>query len=165
MKIKTIIILLTIVFITFLIYIFNKDEKIYVLSLGKNESNSSYMDALKQKLKENNLLEQNINITKDLNQILEDINQNKKVQTRTMKNHLIKADIIIVTTTSNKENINELIKEIKKYSKEKIILIGENTSDNIKISRKYEVEFIKKNLNQDQIYENIYEIIEENLIK
>ena len=82
-----------------------------------------------------------------------------------MKNHLIKADIIIVTTTSNKENINELFKEIKKYSKEKIILIGENTSDNIKISRKYEVEFIKKNLNQDQIYENIYEIIEENLIK
>ena len=133
MKIKTIIILLTIVFITFLIYIFNKDEKIYVLSLGKNESNSSYIDALKQKLKENNLLEQNINITKDLNQILEDINQNKTVQTRTMKNHLIKADIIIVTTTSNKENINELLKEIKKYSKEKIILIGENTSDNIKI--------------------------------
>ena len=78
MKIKTIIILLTIVFITFLIYIFNKDEKIYVLSLGKNESNSSYIDALKQKLKENNLLEQNINITKDLNQILEDINQNKQ---------------------------------------------------------------------------------------
>ena len=117
MKIKTIIILLTIVFITFLIYIFNKDEKIYVLSLGKNESNSSYIDALKQKLKENNLLEQNINITKDLNQILEDINQNKTVQTRTMKNHLIKADIIIVTTTSNKENINELLKEIKKYSK------------------------------------------------
>ena len=133
MKIKTIIILLTIVFITFLIYIFNKDEKIYVLSLGKNESNSSYIDALKQKLKENNLLEQNINITKDLNQILEDINQNKTVQTRTMKNHLIKADIIIVTTTSNKENINELLKEIKKYSKEKIILIGENKSDNIKI--------------------------------
>ena len=82
-----------------------------------------------------------------------------------MKNHLIKADIIIVTTTSNKENINELLKEIKKYSKENIILIGENTSDNIKISRKYEVEFIKKNLNQDQIYENIYEIIKENLIK
>ena len=79
MKIKTIIILLTIVLITFLIYIFNKDEKIYVLSLGKNESNSSYIDALKQKLKENNLLEQNINITKDLNQILEDINQNKTV--------------------------------------------------------------------------------------
>ena len=78
MKIKTIIILLTIVFITFLIYIFNKDEKIYVLSLGKNESNAPYIDALKQKLKENNLLEQNINITKDLNQILEDINQKYK---------------------------------------------------------------------------------------
>ena len=35
MKIKTIIILLTIVFITFLIYIFNKDEKIYPASITK----------------------------------------------------------------------------------------------------------------------------------
>ncbi len=160
MKIKTIIILLTILLITFLIYIFNKDEKIYILSLGKT-SNLSYIDKLEQKLK-NNLLEQNIKITKDLDQILEDIKQNKKIQTRTMKNHLIKADVIIVTISSNKENINELLKEIKKYSKEKIIVIGENTNDNIKVSRKYEVEFIKKNLNQDQIYENIYEIIIEN---
>lgn len=160
MKIKTIIILLTILLITFLIYIFNKDEKIYILSLGKT-SNLSYIDKLEQKLK-NNLLEKNIKITKDLDQILEDIKQNKKIQTRTMKNHLIKADVIIVTISSNKENINELLKEIKKYSKEKIIVIGENTNDNIKVSRKYEVEFIKKNLNQDQIYENIYEIIIEN---
>lgn len=160
MKIKTIIILLTILLITFLIYIFNKDEKIYILSLGKT-SNLSYIDKLEQKLK-NNLLEQNIKITKDLDQILEDIKQNKKIQTRTMKNHLIKADVIIVTISSNKENINELLKEIKKYSKEKIIVIGENTNDNIKVSRKYEVEFVKKDLNQDEIYENIYEIIIEN---
>lgn len=160
MKIKTIIILLTILLITFLIYIFNKDEKIYILSLGKT-SNLSYIDKLEQKLK-NNLLEKNIKITKDLDQILEDIKQNKKIQTRTMKNHLIKADVIIVTISSNKENINELLKEIKKYSKEKIIVIGENTNDNIKVSRKYEVEFVKKDLNQDQIYENIYEIIIEN---
>lgn len=160
MKIKTIIILLTILLITFLIYIFNKDEKIYILSLGKT-SNLSYIDKLEQKLK-NNLLEKNIKITKDLDQILEDIKQNKKIQTRTMKNHLIKADVIIVTISSNKENINELLKEIKKYSKEKIIVIGENTNDNIKVSRKYEVEFVKKDLNQDEIYENIYEIIIEN---
>ena len=81
-----------------------------------------------------------------------------------MKNHLIKADIIIVTVTSNKENLNELIDIIKKYSKEKIVIIGQLTQDNIKISKKYEIELISIDLKQNQnemIYANLINTIKE----
>ena len=69
MKIKTIIILLTIVFITFLIYLFNQDKKIYILSLGNSNiyEKPSYIDKLGQELEKRNLLEENINITSEIN--------------------------------------------------------------------------------------------------
>ena len=74
------------------------------------------------------------------------------------------ADIIIVTVTSNKENLNELIDIIKKYSKEKIVIIGQLTQDNIKISKKYEIELINIDLKQNQnemIYANLINTIKE----
>ena len=129
MKFKTIIILLTIVFITFLIYVFNQDEKMYILSLGNSNiyEKPSYIDKLCQELSNKNLLEENINVTTEINNILNDIKENKKIQGKLMKNHLIKADIIFITTLSDKDNLNDLIKIIKKYSKEQIILIGPKT--------------------------------------
>ena len=167
MKIKTIIILLTIVFITLLIYIFNQDKKIYVLSLGNSNiyEKPSYIDKLGQELEKRNLLEENINITSEINEILDDIKTNKKIQDKLMKNHLIKADIIFVTTTSSKDDLNELIKIIKKYSKEKIILIGSNTNDNQIISKKYQIELLNIDLKQNQnemIYANLLNFTLEN---
>ena len=82
-----------------------------------------------------------------------------------MKNHLIKADIIFVTTTSSKDDLNELIKIIKKYSKEKIILIGSNTKDNQIISKKYQIELLNIDLKQNQnemIYANLLNFTLEN---
>ena len=167
MKIRTIIILLTIVFITFLIYMFNQDKKIYILSLGNSNiyEKPSYIDKLGQELEKRNILEENINITSEINEILDDIKANKKIQDKLMKNHLIKADIIFVTTTSSKDNLNELIKVIKKYSKEKIIIIGPNTKDNQIISKKYQIELLNIDLKQNQndmIYANLLNFTLEN---
>ena len=166
MKIKTILALLTILLITFIIYIINIDRKIYILSLGNSNIYEipSYIDKLSSSLEEKNLLEENINVTCNINQIVENIKTNKKIQGKNMKNHLIKADIIIVTVTSNKENLNELIDIIKKYSKEKIVIIGQLTQDNIKISKKYEIELISIDLKQNQnemIHANLINTIKE----
>lgn len=168
MKFKTIIILLTIVFITFLIYVFNQDEKMYILSLGNSNiyEKPSYIDKLCQELSNKNLLEENINVTTEINNILNDIKENKKIQGKLMKNHLIKADIIFITTLSDKDNLNDLIKIIKKYSKEQIILIGPKTKDNFVISQKYQIELLNIDLKQNQndmIYANLLNFTLENI--
>ena len=168
MKFKTIIILLTIVFITFLIYVFNQDEKMYILSLGNSNiyEKPSYIDKLCQELSNKNLLEENINVTTEINNILNDIKENKKIQGKLMKNHLIKADIIFITTLSDKDNLNDLIKIIKKYSKEQIILIGPKTKDNLVISQKYQIELLSIDLKQNQndmIYANLLNFTLENI--
>lgn len=168
MKFKTIIILLTIVFITFLIYVFNQDEKMYILSLGNSNiyEKPSYIDKLCQELSNKNLLEENINVTTEINNILNDIKENKKIQGKLMKNHLIKADIIFITTLSDKDNLNDLIKIIKKYSKEQIILIGPKTKDNLVISQKYQIELLIIDLKQNQndmIYANLLNFTLENI--
>lgn len=156
MKIKTIIILLIIVLITFLIYIYNKDDKIYLLNLGNN--NEIYQ--IEEYLKNENKLEQTINISSNLNQIIDNIKTNKKIQNRTMKNHLIKADFIIITTESKKDNLNELIKIVKQYSKEEIIIIGQPTSENILVSRNNKVPLFTKNKTTDSIINYIKENIQ-----
>lgn len=168
MKFKTVIILLTIVFITFLIYVFNQDEKMYILSLGNSNiyEKPSYIDKLCQELSNKNLLEENINVTTEINNILNDIKENKKIQGKLMKNHLIKADIIFITTLSDKDNLNDLIKIIKKYSKEQIILIGPKTKDNLVISQKYQIELLSIDLKQNQndmIYANLLNFTLENI--
>lgn len=168
MKFKTIIILLTIVFITFFIYVFNQDEKMYILSLGNSNiyEKPSYIDKLCQELSNKNLLEENINVTTEINNILNDIKENKKIQGKLMKNHLIKADIIFITTLSDKDNLNDLIKIIKKYSKEQIILIGPKTKDNLVISQKYQIELLNIDLKQNQndmIYANLLNFTLENI--
>lgn len=156
MKIKTIIILLIIVLITFLIYIYNKDDKIYLLNLGNN--NEIYQ--IEEYLKNENKFEQTINISSNLNQIIDNIKTNKKIQNRTMKNHLIKADFIIITTESKKDNLNELIKIVKQYSKEEIIIIGQPTSENILVSRNNKVPLFTKNKTTDSIINYIKENIQ-----
>ena len=168
MKFKTIIILLTIVFITFLIYVFNQDEKMYILSLGNSNiyEKPSYIDKLCQELSNKNLLEENINVTTEINNILNDIKENKKIQGKLMKNHLIKADIIFITTLSDKDNLNDLIKIIKKYYKEQIILIGPKTKDNLLKSQKYQIELLNIDLKQNQndmIYANLLNFTLENI--
>lgn len=155
MKIKTIIILLTIVLITFLIYTFNKDEKVYLLNLGNNNQVSE----IEKYLKDKNKLETTVNISSNINQIIEYIKTNKKIQNYTMKNHLIKADLIIITSNSKNDNINELIKIIKKYSKEQIIIIGEESIENKIISRNNKIPLF----NKKSTYESIINFIEENI--
>lgn len=167
MKIKTIIVIILIILVTFIIYKLNQDKKIYVLSLGNSNiyQKPSYIDKLTNELEQKNILEQNINITNEINDIINQINTNQKIQNKLMKNHLIKADIIIITTISSKDNLNELIKLIKKYTKEKIIIIGPNTKDNQKISKKYQIDLINIDLKQDQnemVYANLLNFILEN---
>lgn len=157
MKIKTIVILLTIVLITFLIYLFNKDDKVYLLTLGNNNK----IKEIEEYIKNKNKLEQSVNISSNLNQILENIKTNKKIQNCTMKNHIIKADLTIITTESKNDDLNELIKLIKMYSKEEIIIIGNKTNENILISRNNKVPLFNINTSN----ENILNYIEENIIK
>lgn len=157
MKIKTMIILLIIVLITFLIYIFNKDDKVYLLSLGNNNE----IEEIENYLKNNNKLEQTIKISSNINQILEHIKNNKKIQNHTMKNHLIKADLIIITSNSNKDNLNEIIKLIKKYTKEEIIIIGNISNENQSISRNNKIPLFDKKKST----EPIINFIKDNIIK
>lgn len=157
MKIKTISILLTIMLITFLIYTFNKDDKVYLLNLGNN----SQINEIEKYLESKKKLEKAVNISSDINKIIDYIKTNKKIQEHTMKNHLIKADLIIISSNSKNDNINELIKIIKEYSKEQIIIIAEESNENKTVSRNNKIQLF----NKKSTYEAIINFIEENIIK
>ena len=143
MKIKTILAIILIILTIFFIYSNEADEKIYLLSLGNNNiyDYKNYSNITSDRLKE--YIEENVNINKNINEIIEDINKNKKIQNKRMKNHLVKADLIIITTTSKEDNTEELIKLVREYSKEEILLIG--SLENSIIAKRNQIQLININ--------------------
>lgn len=172
---KKIIVLILVIITIFIIYTKTKDNKIYYLVLGdeinlgmtnNNYYKKSYTEYIKDYLEENNKLEIYINnYTKSGNRItdiINDIQNNKETKinnkTQTLKNTLIKTDLLIIAIGTNDiiskiysgTNLNKsdyknletnlsqitkdyenLLKEINNYCKENKYIIGINinTSD------------------------------------
>ena len=110
----------------FLIYLTNMDKKVYYLALGDslereyldNSEIYGYSHFIKKYLKEKDLLERYSDdfakVDTRITDIIRDINNNKKVTTSkgsfSLKNALIKADLITVNISSN-DVFNKLNKD------------------------------------------------------
>lgn len=152
MKLKLYIFLILIVFFTFLIYIENKDNKIYYVNIDSTNK-GEYNNYIKTKLLENNKLEKYVNdfSSKDLRttDLIEEIKTNKKQRQKTIQQVLIKADLITLNIGINDisykigksteqelinytdeifNDIEKLFKLLRVYSKEKIYIIKFNNS-------------------------------------
>lgn len=162
MKLKYLLIAGVISLVVFLIYLSTLDKKIYYLSLGdslavgltNDNQKYGYSEYLKEYLEEKDLLETYLN---DYSQIgyrttdlIKDIEDNKKIKieghTKTLKNALVKADIITIAIGSNDliskisytddynklydyademfKDLEKLLKLIRQYCKEDIFIIG-----------------------------------------
>ena len=147
----------------FLIYLTNMDKKVYYVALGDslereyldNSEIYGYSHYIKNYLKEKDLLERYSDdfakVDTRITDIIRDINNNKKVTTSkgsfSLKNALIKADLITVNISSNdvfnklsKDNVifndvydyidnlafdlDRLFELMREYCKEDIIMIG-----------------------------------------
>lgn len=171
MKIKKILVLGIIMLLVFIIYLITLDDKIYYLSLGDSlaigtNKSKEYNKYLADYLNELGILEKYVNDYSDKEQrtidLINDIKRNKKIvinnKTETLKNALVKADIITLSIGKNdllsklnyiseKENpykyadiilldMDKLLKLIREYCKEDIYLIGiYDSNKNIKNKR------------------------------
>lgn len=153
MKFKTILIIALIVLTTFIIYLATIDRKVYYLDL--NISNYKYEKSTRNYLKNKAKLEKFVTgyIEEDYRttDLINDIKDNKyiilKNKKQTIKNALIKADLVTLTTGFNDFNykietenlkdlynyadkvlidIEELLEQVRQYCKEDIIFIGLN---------------------------------------
>ena len=147
MKIKmSLFLVLTILFV-FLINLSNQDKEIYYVNIDTTNS-LTYNKEIYNKYKDNNRLEKYVNYfsKKDYRttDLINHINNNKKIKNQTIQNALIKSDILTLYVGINDinykindskeelyeytdqvlEDIEKLLKLIRIYSKEKIYLIG-----------------------------------------
>lgn len=148
MKIKTILFLIIVSLLIFLIYLTNKDQEIYYVNIDATNGNK-YNEIIKKHYLEKKKLEQYVNefSKKDYRttDLIRDIKDNKKINEKTIQNVLIKSDILVLNIgindinykigNTNKEelynytdqvllDIEELLKLVRTYSKEKIYFIG-----------------------------------------
>ena len=161
---KKIIVLVMLFLITFLIYLNFIDKKVYYVAMGDGLSlgissygikDVGYTEYVKNYLEDNNLLEEYVNLANETNRItdvINDIESNKKVningKDRTIKNFLIKADVVTLTIGINDllahlvateyvnddalysyvdevmNEVEKLFKLLREYCKEDIIVIG-----------------------------------------
>lgn len=162
MKIKYLLIAGIISLIVFLIYLSTLDKKIYYLSLGdslavgltSDNKQYGYSKYLANHLKKEGILETYVNDYSNLGyrttDLIKDIEDNKKIKindhTKTLKNALVKADIITLAIGTNDfiskinytedynklydyademfKDLEKLLKLIRQYCKEDIFLIG-----------------------------------------
>lgn len=151
MKFKTILVILLVIITVFIIYLTTMDKNIYYLDLNMNDY--KYEKAVVNFLRKEKKLEKYVTgyIEKDYRttDLINDIKNNKSIninnQKQTIKNALIKADLLIyapgindisykLNTSSQKELYNytdemlndmeEAIKIMREYCKEDIIVIG-----------------------------------------
>lgn len=175
---KKIAYLVTIILTILYIYIITQDTKVYYLALGdditigrlgNNEIVSSFPSSIESYLSKKKKLEKVLtefaNIGYRTTDILNDINNNKKISIESndisIKNAIIKADIITISIGMNdfinyiddykllkdnlvnlKKDMEILLKTIRNISKEKIILIG----------------IYNPNVNNEKIFELLEEI-------
>ena len=147
---KKFLLIYMVILFTTAIYLLNKDNKQFIfktgdsLSLSLNSYNiysydNYYKDYLKDKL-ENYIVYGNINYR--IGELKRDIEKNIKINNRTIQNILIKSDLIILEIGIDElmyalnvvdkytyldgmvSNMESLIFLIRKYSKEKIVLVG-----------------------------------------
>lgn len=141
---KKIIVVLAISLSIFLIYYYNKDDCVYYVALGNKEN--KYYNLVKEKIGPN-LEEAKFEFLKDssgIRQIRNQIKKNEKKGNQTIKNALIKADLVTISfktdIISNNESdfirvdesakqFEDLMKLIKSYCKETVIVIGPNDKD------------------------------------
>lgn len=153
MKLKTILFIFLIFIIIFLIYLTSIDKKIYYLDLSIDNNNYTYNDLVSNYLKEKNILEKSVSgfITENdrVTDLVSAITQNKSIEIlgkkQTIKNALIKADLVTVFIGLNDINykvgystmnelydyadsflvdIQNLLELLREYCKEDIIIIG-----------------------------------------
>lgn len=187
MKIKTILFLIIMTLFIFLIYLTNKDNEIYYVNIDST-NNNNYNEIIKNNYKKTKKLEKYINeFSKEdyrTTDLIRDIKDNIKLNKITIQNALIKSDILTLNIgindinykidNTNKEelynytdqiliDIEELLKLIRSYSKEKIYYIGiknnkgisyndyfEYTNKRLKsICDEYNIYFIDINKNED----------------
>ena len=147
----TIVVTLTVLFI----YQIFKDDKIYYVNIGDNLLiDKSYADFIVKEF-DGELEEYNSSFTNQKYQTTDLINafeDNLKIDNKTIKNLVIKADIVTISVGNNdidrknltKEYIDEVISDIdillklvKKWCKEKVVLIGLNNEyANLKLKNK-----------------------------
>lgn len=162
MKIKTILFLTIMTLFIFLIYLTNKDTEIYYVNIDST-NNNSYNEMIKNKYNKKNKLEKYINeFSKEdyrTTDLIRDIKDNKKINKVTIQNALIKSDILTLNIgindinykigNTNKEelynytdqvlvDIDELLKLIRSYSKEKIYYIGLKNNKGISYNEYFE---------------------------
>lgn len=118
MKLKTVLVLSLTLFVVFIIYLSHIDKKVYYVTLGdyqalgltnEGEITYGYTDYLKDILEKENKLETYIiGYAQDdarITDLMNDIEQNKKIQiknkTQTLKNALIKADLVTLSIGMN----------------------------------------------------------------
>ena len=231
---KKILIIGIIILSIFIIYLTTIDKKVYFLSLGDEIAlgltkegyyEQNYNDYIKEYLEKKGKLEIYINdyITQGyrITDIINDINNNKEIEetNKTIKNTLIKADLITLSIGTNdiiskidqenkltkmdynkiykniktiNEDLDKLLRLIREYCKEDIILVGLNintedeklneiinyANESFKeISNKYNIIYIDnfENKNEFKIYptkedyktlgDRIIEELDNNLLK
>lgn len=203
MKKKSIVVLLLVALIIFMIYIKLRDQSIYYLNIQDMYGEMEYSYLLKESIEEDlekfvEFKYEDLRITDLINNIENNdyIYQNNKKQT--IQNALIKADMITLFIGRNEidyglkkeekeeiyaymdtvlRDIEILLQEMKKYSKEEIFFIGYNIEEEKsepyitylnqkleKICSKEKVHYIpmNQNLNQNQ---RIFQIKEDILSK
>ena len=187
MKIKTILFLIIMTLFIFIIYLTNKDNEIYYVNIDST-NNNNYNKIIKNNYQKKKKLEKYINdFSKEdyrTTDLIRDIKDNIKLNKITIQNALIKSDILTLNIgindinykidNTNKEelynytdqilvDIEELLKLIRSYSKEKIYYIGiknnkgisyndyfEYTNKRLKsICDEYNIYFIDINKNED----------------
>jgi len=144
---KKIFLIISIFVIVFIIYFLNTDNKIYYFNIIDNRYNfKTYNNLIYNNL---NKLERYVNFEKHndyrITDLVRDINDNIRIDNKSIQNILIKADLITLKIGENElnykistKNINELfdycdqllgdleklLVVLRKYSKEKIVMIG-----------------------------------------
>lgn len=154
-KLKYLIVIVTIVLSTFIIYLVTKDDKIYFLFLGEKKQ---YVKSINDKLKENNKLEQTMIgfVEKDdrITDVITKIENNYKIiknnRKITIKNSLIKTDLLIIDILS--EDLNYKLKDEENNSLEKYHYIDQVINDYEKL-----LQILKKYCKEDIILIGIYD--------
>ena len=143
---KKILLIILVLFLVFMIYYFNLDRKVYVLSIGDYIVNNNSDDLIKDNLGkkyENDVIYSNDGDYRIID-LINDINDNREFNYNnkeyTLDNVLIKADLIFISIGLNDlrynkinnydyvdevlTDLDEVLKLIRKYSKEKVYVFN-----------------------------------------